>query len=66
MTTRTLYYASGACSLAAHIILEESGLPYEGLKLDLAAGDQRRPEYLAINDRAVSYTHLTLPTILLV
>ena len=51
MTARTLYYAPGACSLAAHIILEESGLPYEGIKLDLAAGDQRRPEYLAINDR---------------
>lgn len=51
MTARTLYYAPGACSLAAHIILEESGLPYEGNKLDLAAGDQRRPEYLSINDR---------------
>jgi glutathione S-transferase len=51
MTTRTLYYAPGACSLAAHIVLEESGLPYEGRKLDLAAGDQRAPEYLAINER---------------
>ncbi len=51
MTARTLYYAPGACSLAAHIILEETGLPYMGAKLDLAAGDQRAPEYLAINER---------------
>ena len=51
MTTRTLYYAPGACSLAAHIVLEESGLPFAGVPLDLAAGDQRAPEYLAINER---------------
>lgn len=51
MTTRTLYYAPGACSLAAHIALEESGLPFEGAKLDLAAGEQRSPRYLAINER---------------
>ncbi|MDP4004509.1 glutathione S-transferase family protein [Methylobacterium sp. NEAU K] len=48
---RTLYYAPGACSLAAHIVLEESGLPFEGVELNLAAGDQRAPEYLAINER---------------
>ena len=51
MTTRTLYYAPGACSLAAHIVLEESGLPFEGKALDLARGDQRSGQYLAINDR---------------
>jgi glutathione S-transferase len=51
MTARTLYYAPGACSLAAHIVLEESGLPYEGHALDLAAGEQRSARYLAINDR---------------
>jgi glutathione S-transferase len=51
MTTRTLYYAPGACSLAAHVILEESGLPYEGKALNLAAGEQRSAQYLAINDR---------------
>jgi glutathione S-transferase len=46
-----LYYAPGACSFASHIGLEETGLPYEAQKLDLAAGDQRKPEYLALNPR---------------
>ena len=46
-----LYYAPGASSLASHIALEEVGVPYETQKLDLAAGDQRKPEYLALNPR---------------
>ena len=46
-----LYYAPGACSLASHIAIEEAGVSYETQKLDLAAGDQRKPEYLAINPR---------------
>ena len=46
-----LYYAPGACSLASHIALEEVGIPYETQKLDLAAGDQRKPEYLRLNPR---------------
>ncbi len=46
-----LYYAPGACSFASHIALEEAGLPYETVRLDLAAGDQRKPEYLKLNPR---------------
>jgi glutathione S-transferase len=46
-----LYYAPGACSLASHIALEEVGLPYDTHKLNLAEGDQRKPEYLALNPR---------------
>ncbi|HEY5310092.1 MAG TPA: glutathione S-transferase N-terminal domain-containing protein, partial [Casimicrobiaceae bacterium] len=30
-----LYYSPGACSLAPHIALEESGLAYEAVKVDL-------------------------------
>ena len=46
-----LYYAPGACSLASHIALEEVGLPYETQKMNLAEGDQRKPDYLRINPR---------------
>jgi glutathione S-transferase len=46
-----LYYSPGACSLASHITLEETGLAYETQKIDTAAGQQRSPEYLAINPR---------------
>jgi glutathione S-transferase len=50
MTTK-LYYAPGSCALAAHIALEESGIPYETERLVLANGDQRKPEYLKLNPR---------------
>jgi glutathione S-transferase len=44
-----LYYSPGACALASHIALEEAGADYELAKIDLKAGEQRTPEYLAIN-----------------
>jgi len=45
----TLFYAPGACSLASHIVLEESGEPYEAKKVDLAGGEQRTEAYLKMN-----------------
>ena len=48
----TLFYGPGACSMAAHIVLEESGEKYEGRKVNLAGGEQRTPEYLKINPHA--------------
>src|ERR1700723_2776889 len=44
-----LYYAPGACSMASHIVLEESGEKYEPKKVDLANGEQRTDAYLKIN-----------------
>ena len=45
----TLYYGPGACSMAAHIVLEESGEKYEPKRMDLAKGEQRSEEYLKMN-----------------
>ena len=45
----TLYYAPGACSMAAHIVLEESGEKYQPQKMDLAKGEQRSTDYLKIH-----------------
>ena len=45
----TLYYGPGRCSMASHIVLEESGEKYEPKRMDLAKGEQRTPEYLKMN-----------------
>ena len=45
----TLFYAPGACSMAAHIVLEESGEKYEGHRMDLGKGDQKTEAYLKIH-----------------
>jgi glutathione S-transferase len=45
----TLFYAPGACSMAAHIVLEESGEKYERKRMDLGKGDQKTEAYLKIH-----------------
>jgi glutathione S-transferase len=45
----TLYFTPGACSLAPHIVLEESGQKYEKQVIDMAKGEQRSEPYLKLN-----------------
>jgi len=40
-----LYYAPGACSLASHCAIEETGVPYEAQRMNLAEGDQRKFDF---------------------
>lgn len=47
----TLYFSPGACSLASHIGLEETGTPYELKPILLAKGQQKTDSYLKINPR---------------
>jgi glutathione S-transferase len=46
-----LFYAPGACSLAAHIALEEAGANYAAEIVDLKGGQQRSAEYLQVNPK---------------
>jgi len=46
-----LFYAPNACSLAPHIALTEAGAEFEAARVDFKAGQQRSPEYLAMNPK---------------
>ncbi|MDB5416110.1 MAG: glutathione S-transferase [Rubritepida sp.] len=47
-----LFYAPGACSLGIHVLLEESGAPYEAELLNLREGAQFKPEFTEINPKS--------------
>ena len=46
-----LFYSPGSCSLASHVVLEETGAPYELVKVPVADKSNQKPEYLQINPR---------------
>ena len=49
-----LYNApQSTCSQRVRFVLNAKGLPFEEVKLDLLAGDQLKPEYLALNPNGV-------------
>ena len=47
----TLYYSPGSCSFASLIALHEAGAEFEARRMSLADGDQRKPEFLAVNPK---------------
>jgi len=49
----SLYYAPGAASLVVHWLLIELGVPHELRLVDTKAGQQKSPEYLALNPNGV-------------
>jgi glutathione S-transferase len=44
-----LYYAPGACSMAPHIVLEETGEKYDPRRVDFSNNEQRTEAYLKIH-----------------
>ena len=47
-----LFYNPGSCSLASHIALEEAGADYQAVRINIRGGEQKSPEFLAINPKA--------------
>ena len=71
MPDLTLFYSPRACSLACHIALEESGLPYTANAVRIRMGEHKLDEYLAqnpwgkipalrIDDEVLTETHAIL------
>lgn len=46
-----IFYSPGACALASHIALAEAGAEYEAVRVNFQAGEQRSPQYLAVNPK---------------
>jgi glutathione S-transferase len=46
-----LYFSPGACSLAPHIILEEMGVDYQTVKVDLAKKTTAEGDYTQVNPK---------------
>ena len=46
-----LFHAWGSCSLAPYLALAEAGAEFEVAVMSTKAGDQRTPEYLALNPK---------------
>lgn len=46
-----LFFAPGACSFVPHAALELAGATFEPMVVKLHKGEQRSPEYLALNPR---------------
>lgn len=46
-----LYYSPAACSLAPHILLEETGAEYELIEVNVQQGKTQEPELLQLNPK---------------
>ena len=50
-TMMKFFYAPNSCALASHLALEQVGAPYEACRVDFAQGQQKAPEFLAVNPK---------------
>jgi glutathione S-transferase len=48
----TLYYSPGSVSMVTHMVLEELGVPFEAVKVNLEQKAHHEPAYLKINPKA--------------
>jgi len=48
----TFYYSPMSTASITHLVLEELGVPYEKVKVDLKAGGTKKPEFMKLNPNA--------------
>jgi glutathione S-transferase len=48
----TLYYAPAACSVGMHFLLEEMGVPYRAVRINIREGEQFSPEFVSKNPKS--------------
>src|SRR6476660_9754821 len=53
MSLKLYNAAQSTCSQRVRFVLNAKGLPFEEVHLDLLAGDQLKPDYLALNPNGV-------------
>jgi len=46
-----LYWGKGTCAIGIHILLEEAGLDYQTIRVDVGGGETHQPPFLAINPK---------------
>jgi glutathione S-transferase len=49
----TLYYAPMSTASITELVVEELGIPVEKVKLDIKAGDTKKPEFMKLNPNAL-------------
>src|SRR6056297_1190235 len=47
----TLCYAKKTCSIGIHVLLEETGAPFDLRIVDFSKKEQKTPDYLALNPK---------------
>ena len=47
-----LYFAPGSAAMAPHAMLQDIGAPFELIRVDTKAGEQRSADYLKLNPHA--------------
>lgn len=48
----TLYYSPGSVSMVTHMVLEELGVAFEAVKVELAKNEHKEAAYLKVNPKA--------------
>src|SRR6185295_8421062 len=48
----TFYYSPMSTATVTHVVLEELGVPYKKINVDIRKGEARTPEFLRINPNA--------------